>query len=31
MVVLMRSGRELEGRRIENKDTEEENYAEIRE
>ena len=31
MTVLLRSGRELEGRRVEKKDTEEENYAEIRE
>ena len=31
MAVLLRSGRELEGRRVEKKDTEEENYAEIRE
>ena len=31
MAVLLRSGRELEERRAEKKDTEEENYAEIRE
>ena len=29
MVVTLRSGRELEDRRVEKKDTEEENYAEI--
>ena len=31
MAVLLRSGRELDERRIEKKDTEEENYAEIKE
>ena len=31
MAVLLRSGRELDERRVEKKDTEEENYAEIRE
>ena len=31
MAVLLRSGRELDERRVEKKDTEVENYAEIRE
>ena len=31
MAVLLRSGRELDERRVEKKDTEEENYSEIRE
>ena len=31
MAVLLRSGRELDKRRVEKKDTEEENYVEIRE
>ena len=31
MTVLLRSGRELDERRVEKKDTKEENYAEIRE
>ena len=31
MAVLLRSGRKLDERRVEKKDTEEENYAEIRE
>ena len=31
MAVLLRSGRELEGRRVEKKDTEGEKYSKIRE